>query len=65
RENTRPGGQWDRNKVYGSQLWPDIPFDLFSQAPSPDLHDAKGNYWNPLGACEKRSKGISGQSWEP
>ncbi|MEO1087890.1 MAG: hypothetical protein AAFY88_26955, partial [Acidobacteriota bacterium] len=50
RENTRPGGQWDRNKVYGSQLWPDIPFDLFSQAPSPDLHDAKGNYWNPLGA---------------
>ncbi|MEM1183274.1 MAG: hypothetical protein AAGM22_33330, partial [Acidobacteriota bacterium] len=49
-ETTRPGGQWDRNKVYGSQLWPDIPFDLFSQAPSPDLHDAKGNYWNPLGA---------------
>lgn len=49
-ETVRAGGQWDRNSVYGSQVWPDPPLDLFSSAPSPDLHDAKSNYWNPLGA---------------
>lgn len=49
-ETVRPGGQWDRNRIYGSQLWPDIPLDQFSTAPTPFAHDAKCNYWNPFGA---------------
>ena len=47
-----PGGQWDRSKTFGSQLWPDVQFDQWAvDFPSSPLdNDGSMNYWNPSGA---------------
>lgn len=45
-------GQWARQKAYGSQVWPDVPFDdrFGAGNDSPVDFDARHNYWNPSGA---------------
>ena len=46
-----PGGQWDRAKTFGSQLWPDVQFDQWTvDGTDPDGNDVRLNYWNPSGA---------------
>lgn len=50
---TQDGGQWDCSKAYGSQLWPDIPFNEqfgfeFNATPADKL--PYNNYWNPTNA---------------
>ncbi len=54
-DTVKPGGQWDRAKTYGSQLWPDIQYDPFAyemadQVPTPYANGGNMNYWNPSGA---------------
>lgn len=50
-DTVRPGGQWDRAKTYGSQLWPDTQRDPHRiDGRSPADHAASMNYWNPSGA---------------
>ncbi|MEO1267434.1 MAG: hypothetical protein AAFX99_05005 [Myxococcota bacterium] len=45
------GGQWDRARCYGSQLWPDTVTDRWVvDFDTPYDHPAVMNYWNPLGA---------------
>ena len=50
-ETVRPGGQWDRNKTYGSQYWPDTgandPFGV--DVDFPNQSTAGMNYWDPAG----------------
>ena len=50
-QTVRPGGQWDRAKTYGSQLWPDVQWDLYL-IDNDDPYENSGamNYWNPSGA---------------
>lgn len=45
-------GQWARQKAYGSQVWPDVPFDdrFGVSNDSPADFDGRHNYWNPSGA---------------
>ena len=44
-------GQWLRARTFGSQLWPDVQFDLWAvDGTSPDTNDGAMNYWNPSGA---------------
>lgn len=46
-----PGGQWERAKTFGSQLWPDTQFDRFDiDRPNPFENRGWMNYWNPSGA---------------
>ncbi|HUG86017.1 MAG TPA: DUF11 domain-containing protein, partial [Euzebya sp.] len=51
-ETVDPGGQWDRDKTYGSQLWPETggndPFGIDSDFPN--QNSAGMNYWDPAGA---------------
>ncbi|MEM6995129.1 MAG: hypothetical protein AAF721_31740 [Myxococcota bacterium] len=52
-DTVRAGGQWDRAKTYGSQLWPDNQFDPWVYADGLDTpydNDGAMNYWNPAGA---------------
>ncbi|MEE8586850.1 MAG: hypothetical protein V3T83_18570 [Acidobacteriota bacterium] len=49
-QTVRPGGQWDRAKTFGSQLWPDVQADLFFDNESPQVNSGAMNYWNPSGA---------------
>ena len=51
-ETVLPGGQWDRNRTYGSQLWPETgPNDPFNvDADFPNQSTAGNNYWDPAGA---------------
>ena len=46
-----PGGQWDRAKSFGSQLWPEVQLDgaAITNA-TPFDHNSAMNYWNPSGA---------------
>ncbi len=46
-----PGGQWDRAKCFGSQLWPEVQLDgaAITNA-TPFDHNSAMNYWNPSGA---------------
>jgi hypothetical protein len=45
------GGQWDRAKTYGSQLWPDVQFDQWAiDNDDPYQNSGSLNYWNPTGA---------------
>lgn len=47
------GPQWARAKTYGSQLWPDIQFDLFTAGQTfadPAANGVRYNYWNASGA---------------
>jgi hypothetical protein len=50
-ETVSPGGQWDRNKTYGSQLWPETgsndPFGVDADVPNENI--AGENYWDPAG----------------
>lgn len=39
------GPQWEQSKTYGSQLWPDIPFNP-APVPDPSLNGVEMNYWN-------------------
>lgn len=49
-ETVDAGGQWDRAKTYGSQLWPDVQFDEWSiDNANPHLSSPAMNYWNALG----------------
>ena len=51
RDTVSPGDQWDRAKTYGSQLWPDVQFDLYSvDWDDPYENSGAMNYWNPSGA---------------
>ncbi len=46
-----PGGQWDRAKTFGSQIWPDVQFDQWSvDGETPANNAVRSNYWNPSGA---------------
>jgi len=50
RQTTGDGGQWQRAKTYGSQLWPDVQFDLWQiDHPDPFANDVVYNYWSPSG----------------
>lgn len=45
------GGQWDRAKTYGSQLWPETQFDEFGiDNPDPFQNFVSTNYWQPVHA---------------
>ncbi len=45
------GGQWDRAKPFGSQLWPEVQSDGAAITnPTPFDHQSAMNYWNPSGA---------------
>ncbi len=50
-ETVDPGGQFDRNKNYGSQLWPDTgssdPYSVDAERPNDS--SAGMNYWDPAG----------------
>jgi hypothetical protein len=50
-ETVDPGGQFDRNKTYGSQLWPDTgssdPFGV--DVDNPYETSSGMNYWDPAG----------------
>ncbi len=49
-DTIREGGQWDRAKTYGSQLWPETVLDQWLiDHDTPYAHPAKMNYWNPSG----------------
>ena len=50
-ETIDPGGQWDRNKTFGSQLWPETgPNDPFAiDSDFPNQSTAGANYWDPAG----------------
>ena len=37
--------QREDHNIYGSQIWPDIPF-LSGDSPDPSIHSPKMNYWN-------------------
>ena len=44
-------GQWHRAKTFGSQLWPDVPADLYLiDNDRPEDNNGAMNYWNPSGA---------------
>lgn len=47
-----PGGQWDRAKTFGSQVWPDVQYDPYAvDFPASPLDNGVAmNYWNPSGA---------------
>lgn len=46
-----PGGQWDRAKAFGSQLWPEVQLDGAAIVnATPFEHNSAMNYWNPSGA---------------
>ena len=46
-----PGGQWDRAKTYGAQLWPDTQFDEYAiDNATPYDNSGNMNYWNPANA---------------
>lgn len=50
-ETVSPGGQWDRAKTYGSQLWPDVQYDAFGiDNANPYVNNGAMNYWNASGA---------------
>ena len=51
-QSVDPGGQWDRAKTFGSQLWPDVQYDPYAVdfPTSPLDNDVAMNYWNPSGA---------------
>jgi hypothetical protein len=50
-QTVRAGGQWDRAKTFGSQLWPDVQRDLFViDNARPAENSVAMNYWNPSGA---------------
>ncbi len=66
-DTVRPGGQWDRAKTYGTQLWPDTVFDRYLiDRKNPYENDAKMNYWNPSGAelLEYFRSGDPKWAWE-
>jgi hypothetical protein len=45
------GGQWDRAKTFGSQLWPETQFDEFGiDNPDPFQNFIATNYWQPVHA---------------
>lgn len=50
-QTVAPGGQWERNKTYGSQLWPETgssdPFGI--DVGQPNNSTAGMNYWDPAG----------------
>ncbi len=49
-ETVLRGGQWDRAKTFGSQLWPDVQADLYAiDNPSPSANSGAINYWGPAG----------------
>ena len=68
RETVDPGGQWDRNKNYGSQYWPDTgsndPFQV--DADRPNDSSAGMNYWDPAGieALEFLRTGQPRWAWD-
>lgn len=51
-DTVSPGGQWDRAKTFGSQVWPDVQYDVWAvdNGGSPLQNDVAMNYWNPSGA---------------
>lgn len=50
-DTVQQGGQWDRGKTYGSQLWPEFAYDRFGvDWDNPYENDGKHAYWNPQGA---------------
>ncbi|MDX1501213.1 MAG: hypothetical protein R3325_02540 [Thermoanaerobaculia bacterium] len=51
-QTVAPGGQWDRARTFGSQLWPDVQADPWAIDTIIDPADNNGamNYWNPSGA---------------
>ncbi|MDA8016837.1 MAG: hypothetical protein MPN21_05245 [Thermoanaerobaculia bacterium] len=66
-ETVDPGGQWDRAKTYGSQLWPDVQFDEYNiDVANPYFNGASMNYWNALGneAVEFLRSGDPKWLWE-
>jgi hypothetical protein len=53
-ETVLAGGQWDRAKTYGSQLWPEVqytdPYGVDNDDPFVNQAGSAMNYWNPSGA---------------
>jgi hypothetical protein len=53
-ETVLQGGQWDRAKTYGSQLWPDVqytdPWTVDYDNPFENPAGSAMNYWNASGA---------------
>lgn len=50
-QTVAPGGQWDRAKTFGSQLWPETQFDEFGvDNPEPFQNFVSTNYWQPVHA---------------
>ncbi|CAM2005142.1 PKD domain-containing protein [Acanthopleuribacter pedis] len=50
-DHVLPGGQYDRGKIYGSQLWPEVSFDRWDvDNDTPADMNGTHAYWNPQGA---------------
>lgn len=61
------GGQWDRAKTYGSQLWPETQYDEFAiDNPDPFSNFVPPNYWMPVAteAMEYLRSGDPKWLWE-